>query len=78
MEIAKNRKRPKATAAWCMTIAAILDMFAFVLLAKGDSPLRTLIVLGACELMFIVITVILWKQYFEELIDFKINLNKNP
>lgn len=63
--------KPKPGAAWSITLAAALDLFAFVLLANVDASSRMLLIFGACELVLIVAATGMWQQYFEQLIDFK-------
>jgi len=66
----KNPTKPQA--AWGMTVAAGLDLLAFVLMASSNTESNTLILFGACEFFLILGAVYFWKQYFEDLIELKL------
>jgi hypothetical protein len=55
--------------AWGMTLAAALDLFAFVLLASSNPSPLLLALFGLCEVVLILCAVGAWKQYFEFRMD---------
>lgn len=57
--------KPRTNGAWGMTWAAILDLIAFGFLIASDAELSLLALFGACEAMFIFLSVKAWKDYFE-------------
>ena len=60
-----------------MTVAAGLDLLAFVLMASSNTESNTLILFGACEFFLIIGAVYFWKQYFEDLIEMKLGSDTN-
>ncbi|MEI6647729.1 MAG: hypothetical protein WCP12_16960 [bacterium] len=63
--------KPGAKVAWVITIAATFDLFAFVMLVKGNVSLLLLSVFGVCSVSLILLAVYAWKSYFENLIAHK-------
>jgi hypothetical protein len=64
--------KPAAKAAWTITVAATLDLFAFVLLSKANASWLHLSVFGLCEVGLILLAVQAWKSYFEKLIAHRV------
>ena len=63
-------KKPTSTVAWLLSLAAVLDLWAFVVMASSNS--NGLELFGACELVLILIAIGAWKRYFEALIDYRL------
>lgn len=51
--------------AWMLTIAAALDLFAFVLMASAPPHLTLLMIFGICEVVLILCAVAAWLQVIE-------------
>lgn len=65
-------KPPNPRAAWGITWAAILDLIAFGFLIAAAADLPLLVLFGACEAMFIFLSVKAWKEYFESYTKYEI------
>ncbi len=73
--VAKMVKKPTGAAAWSVSVAAGLDLCAFVLMAAsnpGTGSLLLLLLFGGCVLVLILAAIAEWKRYFEGLIDYRI------
>ena len=68
--------KPESKAAWIITVAATLDLFAFVLLGKANTSPLLLGFFGLCEVSLILFAVQAWKSYFEKLIAYKVQSRK--
>lgn len=71
-------KKPNPLIAYLMSVAATLDLFAFVLMAAGDNHGLPLIVMGVCVVVLILLSVSTWKMYFERLMDCRIRQDNQP
>lgn len=64
-------KKPSAGVAWSLSLAAGLDLCAFVLMAAAGAGSGSLVFFGVCELVLIFGAIFAWKRYFEGLIDYR-------
>jgi|GEM_PF-2008554 hypothetical protein len=65
--------KPSPRSAWGMTVAAALDLFAFVLVARASSSSLLIIIFGLCEVVLILSAAGAWKAYFENFISHKLS-----
>ena len=63
------KKTTQPRQAWGLTIAAALDLFAFVLLAASNPSPILLSLFGLCEVVLILCAVGAWKKYIENMIE---------
>ena len=63
--------KPTTQQPWIMSLAAAMDLCAFVFMAASNLEITLLAVVGACELALILIAIFAWKKYFEVLIDYR-------
>ena len=65
-------KKPNQHQPWMISLAAALDLCAFVFMAASNSGKALLYLFGACELVLILSAIGAWKRYFEALIDYRL------
>jgi hypothetical protein len=65
-------KEPNSNSARMVSFAAAMELFAFVLMAAGDTNVLLLSIMGVCAVVLILVAVSAWKKYFERLMDYKI------
>ena len=68
----KMVKKPNGGVAWSLSVAAVLDLCAFVLMAAVRAETESLLLFGGCEVVIIFGAIFAWKRYFEGLIDYRI------
>jgi hypothetical protein len=69
----KQTPKPSPGAAWGSTVAAALDLFAFVLLGHGNTSPLLLAFFGLCEVVLILCAAVAWKTYFENFVSYKLS-----
>jgi hypothetical protein len=72
LKMTEQSRKPESKVAWCITVGATLNIFAFVLLGKANTSPLLLGFFGLCEVSLILFAVQAWKSYFEKLIAHKV------
>ena len=73
MEKPTSQASPQA--AWAATVASSMSMLSFVLAGVAETPLPLVIIIGLCSVCAILVTVGMWKSYFEDFVSHKISEN---
>lgn len=71
----KPTSQPSPQAAWAATVASSMSILSLVLAAMAETPLPLVIIMGLCVVCAILVTVGMWKRYFEALVSHKISGN---
>ena len=65
------KKKITSPQCWVLTAAAILDLMALIFMSSASASIGALAMFAVCEVALIVLVIMAWKRYFEELIEEK-------